>query len=505
MSNWEYKIISSGKGGFASPALMEKFLNDLGRENWEIVSFHQPPDNALAFHGLARRSAERDWTLEDAVKAAARTEADKLRAEFEAKFKGLGAGGAPAESAAATEAEQALDAGGEFRRVRDTSADQDPDAPDDEPKDEWDLLTAENELPTFFDAIRPHMRRNQRGPGMAAGIEHLCKRWNLTEEDLKGALLECGFVIPEDEDDKPVYVEYEGDLYWVNMNRRGELWINTKDKPRPVFRTVAGQRVSPEPAGAAPADGEKKTEGSENGGEAPSAPDTPAEPLPEGTALLEKIRSHMRRNRRGPGISGTGSFLARALRCKEADLAAGFAALGLVEPATPNDPPVEVEINGEVWWVNRDSRGGLWINGCRKSDGAASSDPAPAEGAVPEMPAQAATESAPATATEPVSEANGILTAVRPHLKEAKAGTFASDVCDLAPALGKGPEEFVAALVHSGLKVPEKPRERPVYVDHAGEAFWLSRNAEDELWLNAKVAKSAAGGARRGRGRKQDE
>src|SRR3989442_1483954 len=48
MSNWEYKIISSGKGGFASPALMEKFLNDLGQENWEIVSFHQPPDNALA-------------------------------------------------------------------------------------------------------------------------------------------------------------------------------------------------------------------------------------------------------------------------------------------------------------------------------------------------------------------------------------------------------------------------------------------------------------------------
>ena len=87
MSNWEYKVISSGKGGFASPALMEKFLNDLGQENWEIVSFHQPADNALAFHGLARRSTQKDWTLEDAAKAAARAEADKLRAEFEAKFK----------------------------------------------------------------------------------------------------------------------------------------------------------------------------------------------------------------------------------------------------------------------------------------------------------------------------------------------------------------------------------------------------------------------------------
>jgi hypothetical protein len=71
MSNWEYKVLSSGKGGFASPALMEKFLNDLGQENWEIVSFHQAGDNALAFHGLARRTTQRDWTLEDAAKAAA--------------------------------------------------------------------------------------------------------------------------------------------------------------------------------------------------------------------------------------------------------------------------------------------------------------------------------------------------------------------------------------------------------------------------------------------------
>ncbi|HEX7630934.1 MAG TPA: DUF4177 domain-containing protein, partial [Lacunisphaera sp.] len=63
MANWEYKVISSGKGGFASPALMEKFINDLGKESWEIINFHTAPDNPLAFTGLARRSVERDWTL----------------------------------------------------------------------------------------------------------------------------------------------------------------------------------------------------------------------------------------------------------------------------------------------------------------------------------------------------------------------------------------------------------------------------------------------------------
>ena len=65
MAHWEYKVITSGKGGFATPALMEKFLNDLGKDEWEILSFHTQPDNPLAFHGLARRTTQREWTLED--------------------------------------------------------------------------------------------------------------------------------------------------------------------------------------------------------------------------------------------------------------------------------------------------------------------------------------------------------------------------------------------------------------------------------------------------------
>src|ERR1043165_5190238 len=94
MSLWEYKVISSGKGGFATPALLEKFLNDLGRDEWEIIEFRAQPDNALAFSGLARRSTQRDWTLQDAAAAAAKAEAEKLRAEFEAKFKAATTSGA---------------------------------------------------------------------------------------------------------------------------------------------------------------------------------------------------------------------------------------------------------------------------------------------------------------------------------------------------------------------------------------------------------------------------
>lgn len=525
MAIWEYKVITSGKGGFASPALLEKFLNDLGKEEWDILHFQTQPDNPLAFTGVARRTTQRDWTLEDAAAAAARSEADKLRAEFEAKFKGVGASAGAAGGASADDEKPTTLAGEKaasedgFRRVRNTDSDLDPDAPE-ETKDEWDMLTSEDELPTFFDAIRPHMRRNQRGPGMSVGVEHLAKKWDFSEEDVKGALLECGFAIPEDEDTPPVYIEYEGDLYWLNVNRRGELWLNTKEKPRKVFRTVQGQRVTSEAVAegeAQPANqGGGESQQAANGGNRPErdksrdrqqqhqpADDKPAEPLPTGPAILEKIRPLMRRNRRGPGGSGSASFLSRALKCSEADLMTAFAAIGLNLPAS-GAKPIEVEVGHDVWWLNQDQRGGVWINGQEKREGA----PASADGSAPttdaSAPAKAAglplsTEPAPAsaaantseTAAAPAPNPANILAAVRLLLKETKTGAVAGKLERLAEELGKSPDDVMATLVAAGLVVPEKSREKPVFVEHAGEIFWFNRNAKDELWLNAKASKFA--------------
>ena len=622
MSLWEYKVITSGKGGFATPALLEKFLNDLGRDEWEIIHFQTPPDNFLAFTGLARRSTQRDWTLEDAAAAAAKAEAEKLRAEFEAKFKAAASSGPAAiiEERAPSFLEEKLAPDDGFRKPVDTSHDDEPEDQEEEKADEWDKLTAaeEDELPTFFEAIKPHMRRNQRGPGMSVGVDYLAKKWDQTEDDLKGALTECGFMVPTDEDAKPEYVEYDGDLYWLNVNRRGELWINTKEKPRPVFRPVKAARVeveappAKEPAvakgsggtseeGAAP--GEATPESGEHMGEQkpetgdrkPEGLESSTQPkvslakaqnggsLPEGPALLDKIRPHMRRNRRGPGGSGSASFLSRALRTNEAELRRAFAALGLTLPATSADKAVYSEFGNEIWWLNLDSRGGLWINGREKKAGetltapaeasseaplesvpgsaapdavpapevapavasasdfeapAAASSPAtetpptetapgempttgiagdrsaPADRAVPEtprddMPAEKAPEGVnpvPATVAPPASAApsekepslefahvppNAALAAVRSLLKETKAGLAAGKVDRLADELGRPPEEFVATLVDAGLRVPEKSREKPVFVEHAGEVLWLNKNAKGELWLNVKSPKAA--------------
>ena len=516
MAIWEYKVITSGKGGFASPGLLEKFLNDLGKEEWEIIAFRAQPDNALAFSGLARRPTQRDWTLEDAAAAAVKVEADKLRAEFEAKFKGTGAGpaGATEEKPESLADEKAATDDG-LRRLRDTDSDLDPDAP--EEADEWDKLGAQDELPTFFEAIRPHMRRNQRGPGMAVGIDFLAKKWGLGEEEVKGAVLECGFKLPEDEDDRPDYLEYDGDLYWLNVNRRGELWINTKEKPRPIFRTVPATRVAveeepkgedrkrrPESQGQKP-ENSPLTRTEAVASETPEAASLPAAApggsvvLPAGAELLEKIRPLMRRNRRGPGGSGSTSFLSRALKCSEADLMAAFAVSGLVVPAMPADKPATIEINGTVWWLNKDQRGGVWINGEEKSEGGG---PVVAEGPVG-LPSQKPAESSPesvatgAVASGGAPDRGQMLAGVRLLLKETKTGAVAGRVDRLAGELGKSPADLIGALTAAGLKVPEKAREKPVFVEHAGEILWLNRNAKDELWLNAKASKFAdkSGGA----------
>jgi hypothetical protein len=86
-----------------------------------------------------------------------------------------------------------------------------------------------------------------------------------------------------------------------------------------------------------------------------------------------------------------------------------------------------------------------------------------------------------------------VLAAVRLLLKETKTGNMAAPVERLSGDLGKSVDELLGALTSSGLRVPEKAREKPVFVEHAGEIFWLNLNGKGELWLNAKVSKYSGG------------
>jgi hypothetical protein len=458
MAIWEYKIIGSGKGGFGSPSLLEAHLNQFGKDEWEIIAFATNPDNPLAFTGLARRTTQRDWTLQDAAAAAAKAEAEKLRAEFAAKFQAAQPGAVAEEKPTSLAADPA-GAEGDLRSLRDTDRDQDPEALADSDEDDWRKLESEDELPTFFEFIRPHMRRNQRGPGMSLAVDYLANKIDLSPGEVVGALKESGFTIPESEDEDPIYVEYDGDLYWVNANRHRQLFINTKEKPRPVFRVVKAQPVAPAEAPeetkargegresrgrraeapVAPAEPSAETPGADSGAEAAAAPaavppeaaavpaavegaPTPVAPpaasvLGEGAeALLVKLRPMMRRNRRAPGVSGSAGFLSRALRQSEQEFVAALAAVGFVIPQGSNEKPVFQEAGSWTYWINRDGRGGLWINGRERrgrpggersapeSSGAAG-DASSEDGAAGVPPTDASAPVAPALeSTVPVAE-----------------------------------------------------------------------------------------------------
>jgi hypothetical protein len=587
MSLWEYKHITSGPHGFATPALLESYLNQLGKDEWEIISYETLPSSPLAFNGVARRTTMRDWTLESAAAAAAKAEADKLRAEFAAKFAGnASAGGAGAEAAGEKPAtlvtETAAPEDG-FRKLRDTERDGDPDAADEGDEwDNWDNL--DDDLPTFFEAIKPHLRKNQRGPGQSVGITFLAKRWEQTEGDLVGALKECGFTIPEREDDAPVHLEFEGELYWLNLNNRHELFLNTREKPRPVFRVAQAKPLDPgDPAAvllaeeaaaeqaekakreaerlareaeqaarraehearrlaqqaaaqaareataaakaAAPAEdgGSKMEDGAprtEDQGGAEDVVTVSTEELPpEAEDFLAAVRAQMRRNRRGPGYSGSITYLARAFKQSEADLVEMFTAVGLTVPETGNDKPVKTAIGAFVYWLNKDSRGAIWINGDevrapkvvpandagpKAEDGEHKADVQAAVPATPELPvAEPAPEAvAPAPEPAPASEApaavpfskDTALAGMRLLLKPNKRGSGVSaEVGYLAKTLGQELQAFLVIISDLGLALPATEEHKPTFVPHADEIFWLNKNPKDgSVWLNAKTSKAGA-------------
>jgi hypothetical protein len=499
MPNWEYKVITSGSLGFASPQLLEQHLNQLGKEEWEIIHFQTRPDNPLAFNGLARRPVMRDWVVETpapagfpALKSGAipappgekrdtAPSVEELRAEAEERRESL------------LTREESL------RPLRGAAAEEGNN------EDDFEAFGDDEDLPTFFEAIRPHMRRNQKGAGMAVGVDFLAKKFEQTQADLVEALKECGFTIPTGAKDEPAYLEHDGDLYWLNVNNRGQLWINAREKLRPFFKPVAGRKVaagevldsglpaeaSAKAEGRMPekARGQREREEQSSGtsdSQYPQSAIGAAEPLPEGPALLDRLRPMMRHNRRGAGLSGSVSYLARALRTEPQTLVAAFGALGLVPPPQANDKPVFVEIGAFVYWLNHDKNGQIWIN-TRERDQRSEAGDRQSESPQAELTLAA---DAPQKTRHLESPAGASpLAAVRLLLKETKRGGVAAEIGRIADQLGRSAGELLATLVSAGLKVPEKPREKPVFAAHAGEIFWLNRNPRGELWLNAKVAK----------------
>ena len=434
MSNWEYKLISSGPLGFASLPLLEQHLNQLGKEEWEIISFTSKPDNPLVFHGLARRPVARDWFPPPAQKPA------------------------PAVAPAVPEE----DDGRDERPIADELP---PPRPGASGLGDFDSLGgSEEDLPTLFEALRPHLRKTGRGE-LTVGLDYLAKKFEQNEGELLAAFAECGLERPAAASQKGGVVGHENSQYWLETDRKGRVWLNLQERK---FKALPATAAADAPA-TTPRPGRP---------ESARPPETP----PSGT-LLGKIRAHMRRNRRGQGWSGSFGYLTKALQLDEAQLLAQLGGLGLRLPEGDDPQPAFATEGDILYWLNKNQRGEIWINAR-----AARPDEGRPPAAAPEV------VSAPAPAPE------NTLAAVRLLLQPKKRGEgVTAPVAELARQLEKSEEQLLAALAAAGLVLAADPKGKPGFAAHGGEVFWLNRNSRDEVWLNAKP--QSATRKSRGRGK----
>ncbi len=433
--------------------LLEQHLGQLGKDEWEIISFTTKPDNPLVFHGLARRPVARDWFPPAAAKPAytpppipaGEEDDDKDERSFADELPPTRPANAPAPA----------DLGlGSFD----------------------DLGGSEEDLPTLFEALQPFLRKNPRGD-LSVELDFLAKKFEQDARELLAAFEECGLKAPAQSDEKGGVVDHDGSLYWLERDKRGRIWVNTRDKK---FKTAKTTAVPAEPQSVEPVGGSLPPD--KSGHEA--RPATPArEPhretggSSEPKTFLGRIRSMMRRNHRGHGWSGSFPYLTRALKLDEAQLLEKLGELGVKLPPEGEKKPVFATEGDFVFWLNRNQRGEIWINAQLARDHEQPAAVAPAAPA------------APVATVEPKTlPPENTLTAVRLLLQPKKRGEgVTAQVKELAAQLEKTDEQLFAALAQAGLHVPESPKAKPTFAEHGGEIFWLNVNAKGQVWVNSKT------------------
>ena len=58
MKKWEYKLIDSTQTGGSSREALEKYLDTLGDEGWEVVGFQVSNIWRANFNGIAKREKQ---------------------------------------------------------------------------------------------------------------------------------------------------------------------------------------------------------------------------------------------------------------------------------------------------------------------------------------------------------------------------------------------------------------------------------------------------------------
>ncbi len=434
--------------------LLEQHLGQLGKDEWEIINFTTKPDNPLVFHGLARRPVARDWFPPAAAKPAYVPPPIPADETDDGKDERSLADELPPARPANAPATADLGLG---------SFD--------------DLGGSEADLPTLFEALKPFLRKNPHGD-LSVELDFLAKKFEQDARELLTAFAECGLQVPAPGEEKGDVVDHDGSLYWLERDKKGRVWLNTRDKK---FKTTKTTPVPTEP----------KTERAPRNSEpAPTKPARAVEAVFADTgSFLNRIRSMMRRNRRGHGWSGSFQYLTKALKLNDAQLLEKLGGHGL--RLEGGDKPVLAEDGDFVFWLNRNQRDEIWINADEKSGNREQKTEDRGQAAAPAR--EYVDPRVGVAAGKPLPPEN-ILTAMRLMMEPKKRGEgVTAPVKILAEKLEKSDEQVLAVLASAGLIVPESPKAKPTFAEHGGEIYWLNVNAKGQVWLNAKAAKKSRG------------
>ncbi len=262
-----------------------------------------------------------------------------------------------------------------------------------EPREAAPLLEGE----PLLAKLRPMMRRNRRGRGWSGSTSYLSRALRHQESELMEAFAKLGLRLTEDPQAKPVFLELNGFLYWLNRGQGGQIWINareqrageahTTDDEGPesgefaphapgatVAASTAAEPVAPEPSLSAPvvesvpvaesAPGAAVASETQPVVEANGPDAVPENSVPEtgDDSIFARIRPHFVKNKRSAALSAAPGVLAEALGVAQADLVDALVKAGLSVPESEEAKPVFAEHAGEIFWFNRNAKDELWLN-----------------------------------------------------------------------------------------------------------------------------------------------
>ena len=136
--------------------------------------------------------------------------------------------------------------------------------------------------------------------------------------------------------------EEEGFTYWLNKNQRDEIWINAEEKREDRGQKPEDRGQHADPENQPPAPGKVKSLPPEN--------------------ILTAVRLLMQPKKRGEGVTAQVAELAAKLEKSADQLLALLATAGLQLPESPKAKPTFAEHGGEIYWLNANAKGQVWLN-----------------------------------------------------------------------------------------------------------------------------------------------